>query len=80
VSALDLMDNEPAFRIYLERSVDNPSAGAHVAKVAAEHRRIYELLAAREAEEARIAMRAHIESARDNFMECLPLAGSPSMS
>src|SRR5690606_35696863 len=52
-SALDLMNNEPAFRIYLGRSIGVPSAGAHVAKVAGEHRRIFELIVRQEAEEAR---------------------------
>lgn len=73
LSALDLFSKEPAFQIYLHRSVGLPSAAAHVAKAADEHRQIFELVARGEAEEARIAMCGHIERARDNFMECLPL-------
>jgi GntR family transcriptional repressor for pyruvate dehydrogenase complex len=73
VSALDFIADVPAFRIYLGRSYRVPDEHVRLAKVSSEHRHIFELIERREAGEARSAMRAHIESARDKFMECLPL-------
>jgi DNA-binding FadR family transcriptional regulator len=73
VKALADICNVPAFRIYIGRSYKMPDEKARLSLVYGEHRHILGLIERREAEEARAAMRVHIERARDNFMECLPL-------
>ena len=78
VEALVQISRFTAFRIYLGRSFRVPDEDARLAKVSAEHRHILDLIERREAEEAKRAMRLHIERARDKFMECLPLAGNAS--
>lgn len=75
VNALAEISKVPAFRIYIGRSYKLPGEESRLALVINEHRHIADLIERREAEEARTAMRTHIERARDNFMECLPLGG-----
>ena len=75
MSALDLITNVPAFRIYLGRSYRVPDEHERLKKVSGEHRHIFELIERGEADTAKAAMRTHIEDARDKFMECLPLDG-----
>jgi DNA-binding GntR family transcriptional regulator len=50
-----------------------PGEEGRLALVINEHRHVLELIEKRDPEGARAAMRVHIERARDNFMECLPL-------
>jgi DNA-binding FadR family transcriptional regulator len=76
VESLVQISRFTAFRIYLGRSFGVPDEDARLAKVSAEHRHILDLIERREPEEAKRAMRLHIERARDSFMECLPLGGS----
>lgn len=73
VNALVEITKVPAFKIYIGRSFKSSGEQAHFSLVHDEHRHILDLIERREAEEARVAMRVHIERARDNFMECLPL-------
>jgi len=76
VNALADVSKVQAFRIYIGRSFKMPGEETRLALVNDEHRHILDLIERREAEEARTAMRVHIERARDNFMECLPLGGA----
>jgi GntR family transcriptional regulator, transcriptional repressor for pyruvate dehydrogenase complex len=64
-----------AFRIYLGRSYGMPTEVDRVHAINDEHTDIFRLIERKQADDARFAMRSHIERARDRFMECVPLGG-----
>lgn len=73
VQALDSITRFIGFRIYMSRSMVLANPAERLAMINGEHVAILRLIERREAEEARELMRAHIERARDLFLECLPL-------
>jgi DNA-binding FadR family transcriptional regulator len=75
VDALRSLSEFVAFRIYLGRSYGMPTEVDRVHAINDEHADIYRLIERKQADEARFAMRSHIERARDRFMECVPLGG-----
>lgn len=73
VQALDSITRFIGFRIYMARSMVLANPAERLAMINGEHVAILRLIERREADEARELMRAHIERARDLFLECLPL-------
>jgi GntR family transcriptional repressor for pyruvate dehydrogenase complex len=73
--ALASLSDFVAFRIYLGRSYGLPDEVDRIHAINGEHADIFHMIERKQADEARAAMRSHIERARDRFMECLPLGG-----
>jgi GntR family transcriptional repressor for pyruvate dehydrogenase complex len=73
VEALDRITEFIGFKIYMSRSMLLPKPVDRLAMINNEHSAILSHIEMRESEEARALMRAHIERARDLFLECLPL-------
>jgi GntR family transcriptional regulator, transcriptional repressor for pyruvate dehydrogenase complex len=76
VEALASLSQFVAFRVYVGRSFKAPEEEERLTAANAEHEAIFRLIGQKQAEAAREAMRTHIETARDRFMECLPLGGA----
>jgi DNA-binding FadR family transcriptional regulator len=71
--SLDLIVTSSGFRIYLSHARLDARAVNPLAMVNAEHIEIFRLIERRQANEAREAMRGHIQRAYDMFMERIPL-------
>lgn len=71
--SLDLIVASAGFRVYLSRSGRGTDAVSQVAYVNAEHIEIFRLIERRQANEAREAMKGHIQRAYEHFMERIPL-------
>lgn len=71
--SLDLIVNSAGFRVYLSRSGRGIDAVSQIAHVNAEHIEIFRLIERRQANDAREAMRGHIQRAYEHFMERIPL-------
>jgi GntR family transcriptional regulator, transcriptional repressor for pyruvate dehydrogenase complex len=71
--SLDLIVNSAGFRVYLSRSGRGTDAVSQIGYVNAEHIEIFRLIERRQANDAREAMKGHIQRAYEHFMERIPL-------
>jgi DNA-binding FadR family transcriptional regulator len=71
--SLDFVVNSAGFRVYLSRSGRGTDTSSETARVNGEHIEIFRLIERRQANDAREAMKGHIQRALDRFMERVPL-------
>lgn len=72
-AAMDDVLASDGFQLYLRRGTRVPNPVEHLAAINAGHLELLRLIERRQADDAREAMRRHIQNAYDNFMEVIPL-------